>query len=49
MWDDFIINSVIGILKAVVKNPAKKATLKAKLLSVRDAINVAYPPESEAR
>ena len=30
------------VIRAVVKNPAKKARLKAALLKLRDAIDAAY-------
>lgn len=36
---------VIAIVKAAVKNPAKKAALKKRLLALRDAITAIYEGE----
>mgnify|MGYP001583111333 CR=1 FL=1 len=40
--ESVIIGLVLSIVKAAIKNPAKKAALKKKLLAVRDAIDAAY-------
>jgi hypothetical protein len=36
---------VMGIVKAMVKNPAKKANLKRVLLKLRDTITAIYEEE----
>lgn len=40
-----IMTLALGIIRQVVKNPAKKARLKKRMLQVRDAISAAYPDE----
>jgi len=40
-----IIALALTVIRAVVKNPAKKANLKKALLAVRDAISAAFPEE----
>ena len=37
-----ILTLALTIIRAVVKNPQKKARLKALLLKLRDAIDAAY-------
>ena len=37
-----ILTFALTIIRAVVKNPKKKAQLKALLLKLRDAIDAAY-------
>ena len=41
--DDIIINLILALVKGLVKNPKKAATLRGKLLKVRDAISAVYP------
>jgi len=43
--DSLIISLALSVIRAVVKNPAKRAKLKSVLISLRDAINAAYPGE----
>jgi hypothetical protein len=43
--DSLIISLALGVIRAVVKNPAKREKLKSVLLSLRDAISAAYPGE----
>jgi hypothetical protein len=37
-----ILALALSIVRAVVKNPAKKAKLKSVLLKIRDAIDAAF-------
>jgi hypothetical protein len=37
-----ILTLALSVIRAVVKNPAKKAKLKAALLKLRDAIDAAF-------
>lgn len=43
MIEELIITMMLGILKAVIKNPKKADELKTSLLEVRDTINTLYP------
>ena len=40
-----ILALALSVIRAVVKNPAKKARLKTALLKLRDAIDAAYASE----
>lgn len=40
-----ILALALSVIRAVVKNPAKKARLKSVLLKLRDAIDAAYANE----
>ncbi len=40
-----ILALALSIIRAVVRNPAKKARLKSVLLKLRDAIDAAYAGE----
>lgn len=40
-----ILALALSMIRAVVKNPAKKARLKSALLKLRDAIDAAYANE----
>ena len=40
-----ILALALSVIRAVVKNPAKKARLKTVLLKLRDAIDAAYASE----
>lgn len=40
--EDMIITMALSIILATIKNPAKKASLKAVMLKIRNAINVSY-------
>jgi hypothetical protein len=40
-----ILALALSVIRAVVKNPAKKARLKSVLLKLRDAIDAAYASE----
>ena len=40
-----ILALALSVIRAVVKNPAKKARLKSVLLKLRDAIDSAYAGE----
>ncbi len=40
-----ILTLALTVIRAVVKNPTKKARLKAALLKLRDAIDAAYASE----
>ena len=40
-----ILTLALSVIRAVVKNPAKKARLKSALLKLRDAIDAAYAEE----
>ncbi len=40
-----ILTLALSIVRAVVKNPAKKAKLKSTLLKIRDAIDAAFAEE----
>ena len=40
-----ILALALTVIRAVVKNPAKKARLKSALLKLRDAINAVYAIE----
>jgi hypothetical protein len=40
-----ILALALSVIRAVVKNPAKKARLKSVLLKLRDAIDAAYAGE----
>jgi hypothetical protein len=40
-----IITLALTVLRQIVKNPAKKARLKAALVKLRDAISAAFPDE----
>lgn len=42
MWEEMVIHMVFGIVRGVVKNPAKAASLKSYLLEVADSIYTAY-------
>lgn len=42
MWEEFVIHTALGILRAVVSNSAKAATLEEYLLELADAIYDAY-------
>lgn len=43
--DELIISMAISVILATIKNPDKKAKLKAALLKVRNEINLLYPGE----
>ena len=43
MWEDLVINLVLGIVTHLIKNPGKASSLRTQLLHVRDAINAIYP------
>lgn len=43
MIEELIITMMLGILKSVVKNPARAKELQTALLEVRDTINTLYP------
>ena len=43
--EDMMINMALAILLGVIKNKAKAAKLKAGLIKLRNAINVAFPNE----
>lgn len=45
MMDSLIISLALSVITSVVKNPAKRQKLKSILLSMRNAINAAYPGE----
>ena len=45
MWEEFILNFTLGLVKTLIKNPAKAQSLKAHLLALRDDINALYPGE----
>ena len=50
MWEEMVIHMVFGIVRSVVKNPAKAEALKTYLLEVADSIYTAYgvaPPAHE--
>ena len=40
-----ILALALSVIRAIVKNPAKKARLKSVLLKLRDAIDAAYAGE----
>jgi len=40
-----ILALALSVIRAVVKNPTKKARLKSVLLKLRDAIDAAYASE----
>lgn len=40
-----ILSLALAVIRAVVKNPAKKTRLKAALMKLRDAIDAAYAIE----
>ena len=40
--EELALNFILALVKAVVKNPKKKAALRARLLKIRDAISAAY-------
>jgi hypothetical protein len=40
-----ILALALSVIRAVVKNPAKKTRLKSALLKLRDAIDAAYASE----
>lgn len=42
MWEQFILHAVLGLLHAVVKNPAKKAALEHQFLLIADSIYEEY-------
>jgi hypothetical protein len=44
-WIGFAVNNGIMVLHQVLHNPHQAAYLKTTLLSLRDAINAAYPGE----
>ncbi len=43
--EESIMLMALTIIKAVIKNPKKKAALKKRLLQIRDAISGAFPSE----
>jgi hypothetical protein len=45
MMDSLIISLALNVITSVVKNPTKREKLKSILLSMRNAINAAYPEE----
>lgn len=42
-WEAFAINTFAGVLRAIVKNPSKYATIKAQLLEISSDIQQAFP------
>jgi len=45
--DTMILTLALSLIRAIVKNPAKKRALRAALLNLRDAIDAAFAsPES---
>jgi hypothetical protein len=42
MWENLVIDFILGVLAEVVKNPAKQATLQAQLLNVAQQIANMY-------
>lgn len=49
MWFNLAVSVVLTALNEAFKNPAKKAALKDKMISIRNQIDAVYPRESEAR
>lgn len=54
-WEEMALHVVLGVVSAVVKNPAKKAALQQILLHLADTIYATYgmtatgaPPASSA-
>jgi hypothetical protein len=43
--ESMILSLALSVIRAVVKNPAKKAQLKSVLLKLRDAIDIAFADE----
>jgi hypothetical protein len=41
-WEQYLVSMALSIVFAVIKNPLKKAILKAALLKLRNAINTLY-------
>ena len=40
-----ILSLALSVIRAVLKNPAKKEKLKSMLLKLRDAIDIAFADE----
>lgn len=40
-----ILSMAFQVVKAVIKNPKKKAALKKQLLLIRDAISATFPED----
>lgn len=43
--EETILALALSIIRAVVKNPKKKARLRSAMLKIRDAITAAFPEE----
>jgi hypothetical protein len=46
-WVDMALAVMFSVLKQVIKNPDKKAAMKAAFLKLRNTINIAYDDDPE--
>jgi hypothetical protein len=43
MWNQFLLSSVLQLVRTLVKNPGRAAELRTQLIALRDAISAVYP------